>query len=398
MIDLSHSLSPRKVAALLLLVGVTILLTGCWSAQEIEDLAFVMAMGVDTDPSGVRITYQLALPAPGGQASGGQAGGQNPVWVTSLSAPSVAEAMLRLPVILSKVPFTGHTLVVVMGEEYAREGIGELLEYLARDRQTRDRIRLTVAFGKAEDVLRVEPRVEAMPAEYLFNLLRRGEETGTIPPADLLGVRIAFANQARLQIMLPAIQPAPDTANGKGTQTEAGDAPPASAIELKGTAVFRGDKLAGFLDQRESRGVAWLTANLRMATVSIPREEGHIVQLANYSSARFKARKENGGYRLHARVSQDGNLTAWPHPEAGITHALLKQIEEDLAEVVADEIRSALDALQHEFNADIVGLGEQMRRLRPEYMATLDWHKAFPALIVEIEVVAAFRRIGLTLR
>lgn len=170
------------------------------------------------------------------------------------------------------------------------------------------------------------------------------------------------------------------------------------AIELKGTAVFRDDKLVGFLDERESRGAAWLAGNLRMAAVTVLREEGPIVQLANYASVRFSTRKDNGGYRLHARVSQDGNLTAWPHPEQGITHTMLKQIETDLAEVVADEIRSALERLRQEFNAGILGLGEQLRRLQPDLMATLDWVEVFPVLVVEVEVRAAFRRVGLTIR
>lgn len=391
-------LLARRVAALLFLLCATLLLAGCWSAREIEDLAFVMAMGVDTDPKGVRITYQLALPAPGGEAPGAQGGAPSPVWVTSVAAPSIAEAMLRLAAVLGKVPFTGHTLAVVIGEEYAQDGIGELLDYLARDRELRARVRLAVSFGEAREVLEAEPRIEAMPAEYLFNLLRQGQETGIVPPADFLSVRIAYANRPRLQIKLPALQPTPPPAEAAAAPAEAEEKPPATAIELKGTAVFRDDKLVGFLDERESRGVAWLTENLRMAAVTVFREEGPLVQLANYSSVRFSTRKDNGGYRLHARVSQDGNLTAWPHPEQTITHALLKQIEADLAEVVADEIKSALERLQQEFNADILGLGEQMRRLRPGYMATLDWNAAFPALIVEVEVRAAFRRVGLTIR
>ena len=64
---------------------------------------------------------------------------------------------------------------------------------------------------------------------------------------------------------------------------------------------------------------------------------------------------------------------------------------------MADEIRSALERLQQEFNADILGLGEQLRRLQPDLMATLDWVEVFPSLVVEVEVRAAFRRVGITL-
>lgn len=393
-----HWCRSLRGAVLLAAISLASLLSGCWSAREIEDLAFVMAMGVDTDPQGVRITYQLALSAPGGGEPGAGGGAQSPVWVTSLAAPSIAEAMLRLPTVLGQEPFTGHTLAVVVGEAYAREGIGELLDFLARDRQLRDRVRLAVAFGTAEEVMKAEPRIEAMPAEYLFNLLMQGQETGVVPPSGFLGVRIAFANRPLMQIALPALQPAPMPVEERNGEAAAGETKPSEVIELKGTAVFRDDRLVGFLDERESRGVAWLKENMRMTAVSIRRVEGTITQLANFSSARFSVREVDGAIRLHARVSQDGNLTQWPHYGQGITHAFLKQIEQDLASEVAAEVRAALAALQGEFNADTIGLGEELRRLRPQYVGLLNWNESFRELEVDIEVHAAFRRVGLTIR
>ena len=48
------------------LTAVTLLMTvasGCWSRKEIEDLAFVVAVGVDMSPSGnIQITAQFAKP------------------------------------------------------------------------------------------------------------------------------------------------------------------------------------------------------------------------------------------------------------------------------------------------------------------------------------------------
>lgn len=135
-----------------------------------------------------------------------------------------------------------------------------------------------------------------------------------------------------------------------------------------------------------------------MTAVSIRRVEGTITQLANFSSARFSVREVDGAIRLHARVSQDGNLTQWPHYGQGITHAFLKQIEQDLASEVAAEVRAALAALQGEFNADTIGLGEELRRLRPQYLGLRNWDESFRELEVDIEVHAAFRRVGLTIR
>jgi len=373
----------RKAMHLFSVAFLSLLLIGCWSSREVESLAFVMALGVDTAEEWVQLTVQVALPAGGGGSEGGARGGDAPIWMTSTKAASITEGLAKLPAVFGREPFLGHLQVVVVGEEYAAQGIAELLDFLARERQVRETARLAVAIGKAEELLKVEPKVVQMPADYIFEVLKRGAPSGCIPPSELLRSHMAWHNRPQLQIVLPLIQ--------------AKEKEPPEEIILKGSAVFLDDRMVGSLSLVESRGLAWLMGTVADAYVVVPRAEGEVIQHANFASVSYRMKQAEEGSSLVAIVRQDGNLMEWPYKDEGITFPLLKQLEGELAAVIKSEILAGLMAIR-EYRTDVVGIGEQVRRLAPEQFAALDWTEAFPNFPLEVQVEASFRRVGLILR
>lgn len=382
------------------------LITSCWSAREIDQLAFIVAMGVDKEDDLIKLTVQVVV---GGGGSGGEGEGSGaPVWITSVTGNSLSEAVFSLHRIISKTPFLSHSYVLILGEDLARDGIAEVLDWVGRDREMRNSLQVAVALGSAEDIIKVEPKMTQLPAEYIEALLRLGVETGQIPNAHLLQMRVAYANRPALQIMMPLIQPQPqeDTGGGSGGENPAAGAGGSSSsgeeqkpesIELKGTAVFRDDKMVGTLDLRESRGVAWLTGQISDTLVTINRQEGQVTQNVDFAQAKYRLRESGANFVLEARVTQDGVLKAWPlGTDQGITPTILAQLENDLVRVIEEEIRAALTKLQKDYNADVLGLGERLRRLDSDLYKSLNWDEAFPSLQLATDIKASFRRIGLT--
>ena len=153
--------------------------------------------------------------------------------------------------------------------------------------------------------------------------------------------------------------------------------------------------MVGTLDLRESRGVSWLTGKISDTLVAITRTEGQVTQRADFVQVKYRLREQDGIITLEASVTQDGVLQAWP-VRGGITPTILAQLEEDLAREIEDEIQAALAKLQGEFNADIAGLGERLRRLDSSLYSSLNWDEAFTTFQLATEIEASFRRIGLT--
>lgn len=383
----------------------THLLVGCWGGLEIDQLAFVNAMGVDKDENGLKLTVHIIVAGNGGGEDGG-GGGSAPVWVTYVRGNSLSEALFNLSGNVSKRLFFAHTNVVILGEEFAREGINEVIDWLSRERQVRDGVRLAVARGTAEDILMIEPKITQLPGEHLNEVLHFGVETGLVPRSQLLDVRIAMANQPRMQIWLPAVQPQPKEESGggsggenpaEGTQDSKGEEKEKpDAMELAGSAVFRGDRLVGFLDMYETRGIAWLTGDISNTLLAVNRQEGQVTQRVQFAKVVYNATQGNETPGLKTKISQDGALEAWPLQMHGITPTILAQLEDILVQAMESEIRGALHKLQKEFNADCAGLGEQLRRVNNAMFESVDWNESFSELVVELDIEASFRRIGLT--
>lgn len=121
----------KKIICLFLMFVVIVFQGGCWSRKEINDLAIVLATGVDQASDGkIRLTVQIARP----RAFGG--GGQKPsgfeknnVWVISQNGETVLDAQRYLEAKVSRKVYWGHNVILVLGEELAKQGVRQAINF-----------------------------------------------------------------------------------------------------------------------------------------------------------------------------------------------------------------------------------------------------------------------------
>ena len=84
----------RRFILSVIVVGLFFLMTGCRTTQETDQVAYIVAMGVDKAEDGkVKVTYQLITPrAVGGSQGGGQSTQGEPTILNSITALNTAEA------------------------------------------------------------------------------------------------------------------------------------------------------------------------------------------------------------------------------------------------------------------------------------------------------------------
>src|SRR5690606_30037806 len=147
-------------------IGMLILLTGCWDKVEINDQAIITATAFDKDDNGqIDLTLQIFIPksfSTGGTGSPGSAG---PVtFITSQKGDNIADALSKIQGKLSRKLFWGQCKVFIFGEEVAKSGIGNHVDYLLRQPQPRERGLLFVA-NKAKKVLEMPAVLERYSSE-----------------------------------------------------------------------------------------------------------------------------------------------------------------------------------------------------------------------------------------
>ncbi len=368
---------------------------GCWDLEEINNLALVLALGLDAgEGEEMEVSFQLSIPRnlaggggpPGGGA--GQGGSASPAQQTlliSMGAPNVSRALERLGLVLSRRPTLVQNEVLVVGEELARRGLARHLGGLQRLPEFRGNVPLLVTKGRAASLLQIRPQLEPRPSKYLEDLLRQGHHAGLSPlvrMSDFLSTMEVSA--------VHAVTPLVD---------KAGE----SQARIVGAAAFHGGSLVGELDVEETRWWLMLAGQWRQGTLTVddPRDPKYpLTLMLSAAHPRVRVRRREGEpVRIEVSIFLRAEVQEAEAPRQdplgpGDLEALARGVEEMLNRRMAALVRRT----QQELAADIFGFGRRVRMtftVRPAWEA-FDWDLEYPRAEIVVRNRIAMKWVGLT--
>jgi len=406
-----HFLKTTAVLCLLSLFA-----SGCWDNREPEWLASSLLLAFDLDEENMyKAIVVLANPLfqGGGDVGTGSGGGGEklPFWVHSARGRTPFEAVLNLSQGTSRQIRFSHTLVLLFSERLARAGIWPVLELFQRHRELRTNIQTAVVDGDLEELLRADFPLEFLPSTAIDRLLRiTSIERSIIPDSRLLTKFIEFTRPgeemilARLKVLS---QEAGQGKQGEDQQSQGQESPgqkhpPGAPAEVTGAAVFRGEKMVGWMDGHETRGQNWIRNTLERGAVIIelPGKKG----LATIEIIKMQSKIEpkiNGGeVMITVEIMTEGRLQDLV-VSPGETPRLDKDFDQTLENRFAESIRRECErsfARAKELKADIFGFGNAIYRRFPrlwEEDLAGRWEEAFCQLSVEFLVEAPIKRSGM---
>jgi len=411
----------RRYIAAALAAASLLLLTGCWDRLEIEERAVVLAIAIDIAkpdevgkmsmiqssnrtgdahipvPEGktVRVTAQIAVPGriplgPGGTGGSGGGGGSSgssssPVWVLDSFGYTIDEAIQSMQQEVADRLFFGHLRVIVVSEEYARRGTGNLSDYLRRNPEVRRLAWLVVSKEKAAEYMKTAPQLERVPALYLLSTMDHAVQMGKYPmePIGSFWIKMSSLGQ---EAILPYME-IQDKNN----------------IRLSGLAYFKGEKLAGVTNTMEIglyMGLNGTEQGGYSSYVEIPGSEETAMFRVSNRKSRTRVAIKNGRPAIEVRVNLEGNLTEASDQGKGNLNdpSDLAAIGEELSERFSKRYESFIRKMQEE-ESDIFGFGEYVRGHEAAYWnreirSKRQWQQAFRE--IDVKVIASFeaRRVG----
>ncbi|HWI62804.1 MAG TPA: Ger(x)C family spore germination protein [Symbiobacteriaceae bacterium] len=391
---------PARLVAALALAA--LLLTGCWDRREIEDVGFVMAVGLDkAKEKALALTVQIAIPrnitvSAGGGAGGGGGGASGekpPVLVQTVEADSITEALRDLETLVNRRVSFVHTLVVIFGKELAKDDIAPHLGILTRFRQFRRGMMVMVAEERAAEILTTRPRLEENPAVFLEDLTRRAHErTARAPRVDLHHFLLPYESLAQEPVMpIVRLHTASPGLEHKTLQK----------AQLEGTAVFKGGRMVGELTGDESEMFLVLTDQTRAFVETVPRrtKNGKIALEVTVEGTETKVSLQGGRPSLSVSIVTEAELREiqGEAPEI-VTIDGLRELEERVAGQLTTRANALVKKLQTEMKVDIVGFGHSVRGRFIDWPAweAYNWPKRFPETKIEVSVKTMIRRVGMT--
>lgn len=432
----------RRAPLVALALVLTPLLTGCWDRRELEELAFVLALGLDRAPRGVQVSAMIAIPSKmaggGGDGGGGGGGGigeEDVVTVSTVTAATIPEAANLLNSYLARAVSLEQAKVLVVGRDLAeQEGLVPFLDFLDRSRPIRATMAVVVSQGPAVELLsRLHPQVERDPHRFLEFLPLQDRETALIPHSARFNDLLAATENPGMDgiAYLIALRPQPGQRQQEGSTEEGarpgGDAGEGTAAsgeaagpprpeqwvagnlprrggpnaEMAGAAIFREARMVGVATGQEMRVINLLRGDLRRAVLSVPDPlaPGQEVALEIRPGRLPMVRAELGGPhpRLTVIAPQEATLLGvqsridYARDETRI--ARLAEATSALLEATAREV---IRKAQTEWRADPFGFGLKVARLFPTYVdwREYDWRRRFPEAEVEVRIPVQIRRPG----
>ena len=371
--------------------------SGCWNRRELDDLAIQLGTAIDKVGSQYRVAVQVVIP--GEVSARSSSSGISPVTLYHATAPTIFEAFRKLTETSPRKVYSAHVRVLVIGESLAREGIAKALDMFSRNPEARTDFYLMISRNTtAMQVLKTLTSLEKIPAENLFYALdtsaKNWSPTTTVTIEQLIEQLVKEAQSPVLTGVNIMGNPR------KGEQlTNVEEIDPAAQQQFTGLAVFRKDKLVGWLNETHSRGYNYIMNNVKSSAGHLECPAGGLLTLETVRSyTRLKADVINGEPVITVKVK---NISQISDVECRITLSdpqSIKEIEKSAAERLEAVIKSTVEHVQKKYGFDVFGFGQAVYRSHPREWKRMreNWNDKFRKLKVNYDVKIEVHKVGST--
>lgn len=373
-------------------------LSGCSGKREINDLALVMAVGIDkieepvegsTKDKGYEVTVEVARPADSRGQTGAPSGNTgDPIWSASSQGETIFEAIRHLASFTTRRVFWAHNYIIVINEDVAREGIKDIIDFFTRNPELRMRTWVAITPNKAKDIISTMTGLEVIPGEALDKLYRYSDISGAAPRTELLDVQSAYLSETTQPIISRVRLIGRGVSNKKQGQAGA-----IKQVELEGAGVFKGDKLVGILDREDSKAAVLFIEKVKsqIVVLSCPKDPEKVLT-AEIVHDRFNVTPsyKNGKPAFTVNFNAFVNIV-----EAGCPFTIededdVRAIEKELEVTVKGTIEKLLTKAQKEFKSDFLELGQRFNNKFPSEWKTIkkSWDSTFSDVEFTVNVDA----------
>lgn len=385
----------KKNIIIMSLIILILILSGCWSKRELNELALVAALGIDLIDDEYAISAQVIDPS---QVSSKQsASGHAPVVTYHAKGKTVFEAVRKILALSPRKLYFAHLQLVVIGEELAENGLRDTIDFLARDQEIRNDFTVIVSQkATAKEVLNVLTPIEKIPANKMLNSLKSMQDAwGSTLVVDIedLVTDLGVNNQ---YFVLSAIEVLGDKSLGiDQTNVERIETP--VKLKFTGLAIFKEDKLLGYLDEYESKSLNYLNNKIKstIEIIGCP-SKGELSTEITQSKTKTTGVIRDGKPTINISINVVQNV-AEVNCDMDLTEMeTMDWINKQTAEHIKKNINQLLKILQKNYQADVLGFGEAIHRADPTEWKKIkdDWQTIYPEVEVNVRVNVNTQGLG----
>lgn len=367
----------RKLIATLLCMSM-VFFTGCSHITQLHERLVVQGIGVDLVDGQYIVTMQVfdAL-------NSGSSGGEEAL-VVSAQGKSVMDAFTNVTLQTGKEPLYSQNMAVVIGEETAKQGINQVIDFFIRYYEARPEVDIFVVKDTALKLLRSKGEDgKLIRAEDLSALAESGELN-------------ANAMQSTVRQIVSMLQSDTDDPHILALKlTERGEG---FLVSADGTALFQDDKLVGYLDLDETQGAMMLQGKTTNGTqvVSLP-DIGNVTYSFQGIDSEVEIKIQDQKPDITFKISAQANLFEIDHTvQDKLPSDTFDVLQAALEQRIKQLCEQAINTAIFKYHSDIFHLGNYLWKQQPEYYRQVSgqWEEEMTNSVFHIDVKADIKRIG----
>ena len=397
----------KFIVVSLIIFNVTFLISGCWDNRNIDDLALIKGIALDTaeEDDRFKLTAHIVRPTPGEGGAEEQMEIDEPETISS-TGYTLFEANRNLIKQIGRTPFYNHSDVIIISEEIARKGIKPYLDHLARNKEIRGRAKLIISKGEAAKILDTPHYLEDVIAVGLEKIVNGVALSGTIIGTNLREFNIDLFDE-KIDPVATAVElreGGPEDENNNNNQDDE-----QNLVFSDGGAFFKGETFQDWFTRKEARGYNWVRnpGEVRGPVVcEVPVElEGNEVEkrisieiVKSHSKIQAELiENENNQFKIVINVDARGVIIE----DIARNYEVLdteniQKLDKRFAQVINNEIINTLKK-SRKYQADVFGFARAVNNSYPQEYQEIknDWDNIYQNIPVEINIVARIRRTGM---
>ena len=346
-------------------------LTGCYDYREINTLAIVSA----TEINKIGDEYQVSVQAINPQAPDKTTDPQAPFIIYTGTGKTIQEAYRSITLSASRFMYSNHLDLLIINEKIAKENISDLIDYYIRNPGIRTEF--YVLISKDDNILSITTPIDEISSASIKESIENNYKYYGVSSRTTFSEFVNMNLNPNLEIVLPTIELVKDTPtedknineeknnnedinNNKSNQEE-NDSNSTSnknteKTEIKnkyllgGYAIFKNNKLVGYLNNKESINYNIITNNIKNTIITYECSKNKYLAIEITDSSSSIKTKNN---KVSIDINLKGNINE-SHCDIDITkNKNIKKISHDIEEKLNKEITDDILNVRNNYNTDI---------------------------------------------
>ena len=382
----------KRIKFLILLLP---LLSGCYNYRELNELGITTAVSIDYKDNNFYVIAEVINPIKQQDASSSN---NSPFVNYNSSSSSLQDAFRKVVLESPRQLYAAQLEIIVLSEEVVNNHLEEVLEYFARDPESRTEIKIIVA--KTEDstkAITLQTLLTSLSSSNIINSLDlQSKVLGMSYPVTLNELLNMYIDPY-LEVVLPSMTLYGNYEIGDEKENITTSSPKA-IVKIDGSTITKDNKILDYLDLEESKILNLINGKLKETIIKMNYYDGYII----FEPNRIKVSRELdiknniikiniSGYSKTKEIQSNIDLKD-PKEVEKLNKALNMELEK--------KITDTFNSIREKYGTDVFGFQELYYRTNYKYFKEncTNWYEnIYPKIKLEVKANVRLYEKGNTL-